>query len=1508
MNTLGPSDRKIKRKSVQLNINKIDLNTSKIKPQSKIKLSLSPRKKRKSDVSKGSQMKKNNISIFINNKKKKRSLNSSNQRRSSYIFQYRNSTLEYDNLLSKRRSQDIFETQTQKFFELYNLNKKSNIKLYDNINSDNYILNKSTQLNKIEKNIKKAINNMRIEIEKKTKFINTANTISPELVKNKLTSSPNLKIFFKTKKLKKRKRKNHQESLLMKETDVLNPNNSFKKGFNKKRNKSFDYMDENKKKLIKRIKNKLLKNSKKRLTIIDNNIFSDDMEIIKEKNNGFVFLPNSNFIFIFDLLLIISVLYTFIVIPLIVVQNKDLRKDFSIIQEIFNYLIDIIYFLDIIINLFKGYYNYEMNIITNNKKIIIHYLKKYFIVDFLQALPLYSIIKLFVKQNDFFYFGYKGIGSALFTFLFFIKPFKIFKILEKKQSKALEDFHSYLSENFFLENLGIFLIYFLLFFLFVHLFICLHIYLALQGYPNWITYTNLINKSFFEKYIASFYFMITTMTTVGYGDIVCISFIEKIYHIFLLVIGTLLYTFLVSKIGNYLRDESHEQIKLNKDLNILENIRITYPQMPFKLYNKIKSHLLSIFNKRKKTGISLLINGVPDTIKNDLLFKIYSKVINGFNIFKDVDNSNFVLQMLTSFIPIISKKEEIIILEGEIIQNIVFVKDGKLSMEVAIDLNNPYKSIHKYLEQNFIGISRQEELKNHNVIKRVNSVLNLQEQNYNDLKTRIDKILSDNKKTLINNSIINDNGISVDLGRLDFSRNDKDLNEGNDFQIIKIIDIRKNEHFGDVHMFLENPAPFTIKSKSRIAELFLLRRYDVQKISRNFPNIWKRIQNKSYHNLVSIKKLTFKILKQYYNTHIFNKSIRETNIVLNFDATKNMISEISSSDNKITVNKSQNLSINKSNKSFQKYSSKSVNKQINSESNKLNILEKVKLKPTKTRISVNKNKLFVGYNIHKKKNSLESLSDNLNFSSDSFNSNSNSNSYQSSNFKFSKYGNSFLNKSTKRNDLPLIININKEDEEEKDKVENLNNKISYINTNINNLYTNTDINHNLNKKINNEFTFKGENQSNKNSLLSSNLFKFTRSIKNSTYIKSSELAKSNISSQKPSNKSLNSDSIIKNETIKFYNDNKKENNNINDFITLEDINKNFSKKIKKKLKRRKKIQKLRELLKLQRFKINKNLLDELYSNKIIKKQNTIESSINRKSYYSATSNRTIFSKMMNISSSEENNTSLVQNIHQFDIQSIKIISVESFAIKSLYKNINLLSKEEMIKNKKFKKFIESFIKENRKKIKSEIDNEANISSFSPKFKKGKIKITNFKRYQTQNEQNNNNSSLSSSISKEGNKNGEKKYLSTNKYYNKKTERTTDKSVACKNSDKKNKNFNKSFEENIIESKKNSYFLQKKDDTNLISDLCIYKENKYLEPKKLIIPKKTNNNITKIDNKNEAKNKNFNDNNDRRLTSTLNELNDNNNNKLNLKKKKITPFIKFHVNNSNEEKSKKCTII
>ena len=51
------------------------------------------------------------------------------------------------------------------------------------------------------------------------------------------------------------------------------------------------------------------------------------------------------------------------------------------------------------------------------------------------------------------------------------------------------------------------------------------------------------------------------------------------------------------------------------------------------------------------------------------------------------------------------------------------------------------------------------------------------------------------------------------------------INDEGNYQYLKILDIRKNEHFGCVFMTLNRPCPLSLQVKSKIAELFLLKKY-----------------------------------------------------------------------------------------------------------------------------------------------------------------------------------------------------------------------------------------------------------------------------------------------------------------------------------------------------------------------------------------------------------------------------------------------------------------------------------------------------------------------------------------------------------------------------------------------------------------------------------------------------------------------------------------------------------
>lgn len=72
-------------------------------------------------------------------------------------------------------------------------------------------------------------------------------------------------------------------------------------------------------------------------------------------------------------------------------------------------------------------------------------------------------------------------------------------------------------------------------------------------------------------------------------------------------------------------------------------------------------------------------------------------------------------------------------------------------------------------------------------------------------------------------------------------------------------------------MFLRRPSPLSLKVRSKFAELLLLPKKDVFALSKSFSNIWRKIHSKDFHNMISIKHKTFKILNKYIEINGFQR-------------------------------------------------------------------------------------------------------------------------------------------------------------------------------------------------------------------------------------------------------------------------------------------------------------------------------------------------------------------------------------------------------------------------------------------------------------------------------------------------------------------------------------------------------------------------------------------------------------------------------------------------------------
>ena len=112
---------------------------------------------------------------------------------------------------------------------------------------------------------------------------------------------------------------------------------------------------------------------------------------------------------------------------------------------------------------------------------------------------------------------------------------------------------------------------------------------------------------------------------------------------------------------------------------MLENIRRNYPNISFKLYNKILRYLESKNSSLQKYDIQTFINTLPLAMKNSILFTMHESTISNFKFFKNNNNSVFIAEVLNSLIPSISKKNEFLVYEGETMEQIIFLKDGKIT-------------------------------------------------------------------------------------------------------------------------------------------------------------------------------------------------------------------------------------------------------------------------------------------------------------------------------------------------------------------------------------------------------------------------------------------------------------------------------------------------------------------------------------------------------------------------------------------------------------------------------------------------------------------------------------------------------------------------------------------------------------------------------------------------------------------------------------------------------------
>jgi hypothetical protein len=99
-----------------------------------------------------------------------------------------------------------------------------------------------------------------------------------------------------------------------------------------------------------------------------------------------------------------------------------------------------------------------------------------------------------------------------------------------------------------------------------------------------------------ELYVTSFYFTVTTITTVGFGDLSASTPTEKVFCILIMIIGVMSFSFASGSLASILQNYDTQNAKFLEKVVILNRIYKEY-FLPLDLYQKLKQSLKYNYNQ-----------------------------------------------------------------------------------------------------------------------------------------------------------------------------------------------------------------------------------------------------------------------------------------------------------------------------------------------------------------------------------------------------------------------------------------------------------------------------------------------------------------------------------------------------------------------------------------------------------------------------------------------------------------------------------------------------------------------------------------------------------------------------------------------------------------------------------------------------------------------------------------------------------------------------------------------
>ncbi|XP_015185534.1 PREDICTED: potassium voltage-gated channel subfamily H member 2 isoform X14 [Polistes dominula] len=391
-------------------------------------------------------------------------------------------------------------------------------------------------------------------------------------------------------------------------------------------------------------------------------------------------LHYSPFKAVWDWVILLLVMYTAIFTPYVAAfvlsepdynskKNKKYGDDPIVIID---FIVDVTFIVDIIINFRTTFVNNNDEVVSHPVKIAVHYLKGWFIIDLVAAIPF----DLLLVGSD---------TDETTTLIGLLKTARLLRLV--RVARKIDRYSEY--------GAAVLLLLMASFALIAHWMACIWYAIGnaerptLKSKVGWLdilandthqfySHNNTGGPSIKSRYITALYFTFSSLTSVGFGNVAPNTDAEKIFTIIVMLIGSLMYASIFGNVSAIIQRLYSGTARYHTQmLRVREFIR--FHQIPNPLRQRLEEYFQHAWTYTNGIDMNSVLKGFPECLQADICLHLNRNLLNNCRAFEGASPGclrALSLKFKTTHAP----PGDTLVHRGDVLTSLYFISRGSIEI------------------------------------------------------------------------------------------------------------------------------------------------------------------------------------------------------------------------------------------------------------------------------------------------------------------------------------------------------------------------------------------------------------------------------------------------------------------------------------------------------------------------------------------------------------------------------------------------------------------------------------------------------------------------------------------------------------------------------------------------------------------------------------------------------------------------------------------------------------